>query len=130
MKQKQLKLALLNAITKVKNITLYYIFTLIRHPLFLCFIIIIIYILVFIYFFADPVLCQGSEGNLGESLNAPQSNEGLIYDSQASQEASALTSYEVQQQEAIALQNRVNELEDSIEHYTSQGNKCEKEYKH
>lgn len=51
-----MKLVMFNPI---KNKVLYFILALITHPLFLSLIVTIIYSMLFIYFFADTILCQG-----------------------------------------------------------------------
>jgi hypothetical protein len=93
----------LTIFNRVKNKVLFYILTLITHPLFLLLIIITIYILLFVFFFADTVLCQG-EG-------IPSQSEELVSASHASQE-------------------KISELKERIEHYTAQGVKCKAEYLH
>ena len=89
---------------QVKHKMHYYIFTLITHPLFLLIIITTFYALLFIYFFADTVLCQGL-GVQASSEELP--SESISYSPQA---------------------GRISELKDSIEHYTAQANKCKVEY--
>jgi hypothetical protein len=46
---------------KTKNKIYYYTFLLTSHSILLYLIVMIIYSLLFIYFFADPILCQGDE---------------------------------------------------------------------
>jgi hypothetical protein len=48
----------LTIMNKISNKLFYYTFMLIRHPLFLYLLIMLLYILFFNYFFADPVLCD------------------------------------------------------------------------
>jgi hypothetical protein len=75
MKQKQLTL-----LNKIKNKTLFSCFIFTLHPLLLYLIIMIIYFLLFMYFFADPILCQGLEENttsIGTSHSQAQTSTYL-----------------------------------------------------
>jgi hypothetical protein len=92
----------LTTLNQVKNKVFYYTFTLVTHPIFLLLIITIIYILLFVYFFADTVLCQG----LDALANAQASSEEL----------------------SSASQERISELKESIGRYALQGNKCKADY--
>lgn len=47
-------------LNNVKNKTLFYFFILTVHPLLLYLFIMVIYLTLFIYFFADPILCDGT----------------------------------------------------------------------
>ena len=53
----------------INNKILYYFLILIRDPLFLFLIMIIIQVIMFIYFFADPILCQGETTDSFTSSN-------------------------------------------------------------
>jgi len=63
-------------LNKIYNKILFHGFTLMTSPLLLLLIITIIYVLLCIYFFADPIFCQGDEASVSEVNNL----EEEVYD--------------------------------------------------
>jgi len=92
--------------TTLNNKVLYYLLVLILHPLLLWLIIIIVNITLFIYFFADPVLCQDeSVRSIGEGISSNSS----AYNSDADylkELRCNIESYEKEGEKAIKEHNR------------------------
>src|ERR1700731_1260374 len=79
---------------KIRNNISYYAFLLTSHFILLYLIIVIIYSLLFIYFFADPILCQGNEiTDVKELMDSTESSKsgsaGSVYAKQENSEGNA-----------------------------------------
>jgi hypothetical protein len=59
----------------INNKVLYYLLVLIRDPIFLLSIMTIIHIILFIYFFADPILCEGEDISVSPQISETPSGD-------------------------------------------------------